>query len=272
MKHLTILISSVFSLLAANLSLAQPSTDSWTQALDGDNRSPAYQQRDVYRHPQQTLQFFTITPQSTVLEIWPGGGWYTEILAPLLRGEGKLYAAHFPLNSSVEYFKKSRSSYDAKLTAQPSVYDRVDVSVLMPPDYTLIAPAGSVDVVVTFRNIHNWLKAGNQQAVFSAFYAALKPGGILGVVEHRAKPGTDIDTMIASGYVTEEKVKEMATIAGFQFVASSGINANPADSADHPRGVWTLPPSLRLGEQDRDKYLAIGESDRMTLKFIKPDE
>jgi predicted methyltransferase len=142
----------------------------------------------------------------------------------------------------------------------------------MPPSYTVIAPAGSVDVVLTFRNVHNWMKAGNESAILAAIYSALKPGAVLGIVEHRAKPGTDEQTMIASGYVTEARVKEMAASAGFEFVAGLEINANPKDSADYPKGVWTLPPSLRLGDEDRDRYIAIGESDRMTLKFVKPGE
>jgi predicted methyltransferase len=207
-----------------------------------------------------------------VVEIWPGGGWYTELLAPLLRDNGKLYAAHFSATSDVAYFSKSRAAFDEKLAANPEIYDKVTVTTLMPPADMVIAPPASADVVVTFRSVHNWLRAANEQQILAAIYAALKPGGVLGVVEHRARPGTDEETMISSGYVTQARVKDMAKLAGFEFVASSEINANPRDSADHPKGVWTLPPSLRLGDQDREKYLAIGESDRMTLKFIKPLE
>ncbi|MCR8924310.1 methyltransferase [Dasania sp. GY-MA-18] len=242
----------------------------WRQALTGEHRTPAYVQRDVYRHPQATLEFFAITPRSTVVEIWPGGGWYTEILAPLLKDQGLLYAAHFNIDSRVAYFRNSRSAFDSKLKANPTVYGKVVTTDLMPPQHVVIAPAASADAVLTFRNVHNWMKSGKADAVFAAMYQALKPGGVLGVVEHRAKPGTTEQAMIASGYVTEAKVKALAQQAGFEFVASSEINANPKDSANHSEGVWTLPPSLRLGDEQKAHYLAIGESDRMTLKFTKP--
>lgn len=268
MNYLLTLSSTLLCLLATEYQYS----DLWTQALQGAQRSPAYVERDVYRHPRKTLEFFNVEPTSTVVEIWPGGGWYTEILAPLLKDNGKFYAAHFNADSDIAYFKKSRASYSEKLASNTQAYGQVMVTELMPPNHVVIAPAASVDVVVTFRNVHNWMKAGNESAILSAIYASLKPGGVLGIVEHRAKPGTDEQTMINSGYVTESRVKEMVASAGFEFVASAEINANPKDTADYPKGVWTLPPSLRLGEQDREKYIAIGESDRMTLKFIKPGE
>jgi predicted methyltransferase len=272
MKQLLTGLGSFFCLLGSYSTMADSHSDRWTEALQGAQRTPAYAARDVYRHPRPTLEFFNVTSTSTVVEIWPGGGWYTEILAPLLKDDGKFYAAHFNADSDIVYFKKSRASYNDKLAANAQVYGQVTVTDLMPPTYTVIAPAASVDVVVTFRNVHNWMKAGNESAILAAIYSALKPGGVLGIVEHRAKPGTDEETMIASGYVTEARVKEMAASAGFEFVAESEINANPKDSADYPKGVWTLPPSLRLGDEDRDRYIAIGESDRMTLKFVKPGE
>ena len=236
-----------------------------------EHRSEAHRARDVYRHPVATLAFFEVQPQHRVVEIWPGaGGWYTEVLAPLLRGEGQLVAAHWDRASSVPYFRKSRALYDEKLAARPGVYDQVLVTVLEPPASVAIAPEGSVDRVLTFRNVHNWLKAGTAEAVFTAIYRALVPGGLLGIVEHRALPGASHEQMVESGYVTEETVMRLAREAGFTLIGRSEINANPEDDTRHPRGVWTLPPTLRLGDTDREVYLAIGESDRMTLKFRKP--
>jgi predicted methyltransferase len=238
-------------------------------AITGEHRTPAYVLRDEYRHPAETLIFFRLEKDQTVVEIWPGGGWYTEILAPLLKDEGQFYAASFPAATPVEYYKKSRAKYDGKLAANAEVYDGVIVTELAPPEFVDIAPVGSADRVLTFRNVHNWMKAGSAEDVFSAMHKALKPDGLLGVVEHRAKPGTSFDSMIKSGYVTEAAVIELATNAGFELVRKSELNANAADTADHPSGVWTLPPSLRLGDTDREKYIAIGESDRMTLLFKK---
>ncbi|MCG8434505.1 MAG: methyltransferase, partial [Gammaproteobacteria bacterium] len=209
----------------------------------------------------------------TVVEIWPGRGWYTEILAPALKGHGKLYAAGFCIDAKrpPEWRKNMAREMNAFYKDNPDVYGEVEVTELSVPECTDIAPAGSADMVLTFRNVHNWLKGEYEAGVFEAMHRALKPGGVLGVVEHRAAPGTSLEDMKQSGYVTEAKVMELAEAAGFKFVAKSEVNANPKDTKNHPRGVWTLPPSLRLKEVDREKYLAIGESDRMTLKFIKPE-
>lgn len=243
----------------------------WSAVLQGEHRTSENKQRDIYRHPKETLSFFGVSSCSTVVEIWPGGkGWYTEILAPILKDCGKLYAAHFNAESESDYLKKSLASYKTKLAAHPAVYRSVVLTVLDPPKHTAIAPAGSADFVLTFRNIHNWIKSGTEQAVFAAAFKALKPGGVLGVVEHRADAGVPLSTMISSGYVTERKAIELAEAAGFKFLDKSDVNANPLDSHFHPRGVWTLPPSLRMGDEDREKYLAIGESDRFTMTFKKP--
>jgi len=208
----------------------------------------------------------------TVVEIWPSGGWYTEILAPVLRDRGKYYAAGFALTAkrTPEWRKKMQREFQSKLDARPDLYDRVVVTELSIPERTEMAPAGTADVVLTFRNVHNWMKGDYAPSMFEAMFEALKPGGVLGVVEHRAKKGTSRDQMIESGYVTEAHVRKLAEGSGFRFVDGSEVNANPKDTADHPVGVWTLPPTLRLGEKDRAKYLAIGESDRMTLRFTKP--
>lgn len=241
------------------------------KVLAGSHRLEKNMDRDKYRHPKGTIEFYEVDPSHSVVEIWPGGsGWYTEVLAPYLQGSGKLYAAHFSAESHIGYYQKSLTKFKAKLDRHPETYQAVEITVLEPPKHTLIAPQASADRVLTFRNVHNWLKAGTEQQVFQSMFDALKPGGILGVVEHRAKPGTTIEEMIKSGYVTEEKVIKLAVMAGFTLMSKSDMNANPKDSSVHPKGVWTLPPSLRLGDTERERYLGIGESDRMTLKFVKP--
>ncbi|NND64629.1 MAG: class I SAM-dependent methyltransferase [Gammaproteobacteria bacterium] len=242
-------------------------------AVKHAKRTPENLSRDVYRHPQQTLEFFKVQPDMTVVEIWPGGGWYTEILAPYLYKCGTFYAASFDIDSvnTPEYRRNIHLRWAKKTESLPKVYGRTIVTELTPPESTVISPPGLADRVLTFRNVHNWIKDGYEQQVFESMFNALKPGGMLGVVEHRARPGTSIDDMIKSGYVTEGYIIELAQNAGFKLDQSSEINANRADSKDHPKGVWTLPPSLRLKEVDRGKYLAIGESDRMTLRFLKPE-
>ena len=237
--------------------------------IKGDHRSAKHKARDKYRHPLETLRFFGLKPHMTVVEIWPGGGWYTEILAPYLKGRGKYYAAGRNRETRDERIQRSIRRYDAKLAARPDLYGEVIVTELSQTK-TRIAPPGSADMVLTFRNVHNWMKYGFAETIFEAMFEALKPGGILGVVEHRADPEDFPDPQALSGYVHEEQVKELAKDAGFVFVAASEINANPKDSRHHPKGVWTLPPTLRLKDRDREKYLAIGESDRMTLMFRKP--
>jgi len=207
----------------------------------------------------------------TVVEILPATGWYTEIIAPYVAAEGKLYAAHFSPNSALTYAARSLEGFEEKVTENPEIYGKITIRHIDPPHEVIIAPPASADLAMTFRNVHNWIMAGQELEYFETFYAALKPGGILGVVEHRALPGSNMEIMETTGYVTEAYVIEIAEKAGFKFVASSEINANPNDLTDYPAGVWTLPPSYRLGDDDRDEYTAIGESDRMTLKFRKPE-
>lgn len=239
--------------------------------LQGEHRSEAFSARDSARHPVETLQFFGLQATDTVIEISPGGGWYTEILAPYLHKQGSLYAAHFPAKSDVGYYQRSRQGFLEKLAANPSVYGNVKVTEFIADKPSAAGPLGEADKVLTFRNVHNWIKAGYGEQAFEAFFQMLKKGGVLGVVEHRAKPGTSLDAMKVSGYVTEAEVIRLAEKAGFVLDARSEVNANPKDTKDHPKGVWTLPPSLALQDEDRDKYLAIGESDRMTLRFRKPE-
>ncbi|MZR64259.1 class I SAM-dependent methyltransferase [Alcanivorax sp. DP30] len=239
--------------------------------VDASHRTPAEKARDEYRHPVETLQFFDVKKDMTVVEVWPGGGWYTSLLAPWLHDSGTFYAAHFPEDSDIAFYRRSVTQFKTRLAQHPDIYDHVRVTALAPPAYSVIAPAGTVDRVLTFRNVHNWAKAGKSEAVFASFYKALKPGGILGVVEHRAPEVRPLDRQIETGYMSEGYVIEQAQQAGFKLIGRSEINANPKDQANHPAGVWSLPPTLRLGDKDREKYQAIGESDRMTLKFIKPE-
>lgn len=239
--------------------------------INSEHRSVINKQRDVYRHPLQTLTFFQIKPEMTVVEIWPGKGWYTEILAPYLKnGGGKFIAAGFPQHEGPQWRQDMQADYQAWLAASPESYDQVKIVELGPPSYWTIGPDNSVDAVLTFRNVHNWLKGDYATEIFNAFYRVLKPGGILGITDHRAATDTDLATMKKSGYLDQNLVIDLAKQAGFVLEETSEINANPRDTKDYAKGVWTLPPTLRLGEQDREHYLSIGESDRMTLRFSKP--
>ncbi len=236
-------------------------------AVSGEHRSAKNKARDQYRHPVETLSFFGFTSAMTVVEITPGGGWYTEILAPALKGKGKLYGAHYPDTGEDNYYSNSRKKLEKKL-ASNIVFNEVVLTDFVPRKQSELAPQGSADLVLTFRNLHNWKDAGVEQ-VFKDAFNALKAGGVLGVVEHRLPAG--ISPEKAVGYVSEANTIKQAKAAGFRFAGSSEINANSKDMAQHPKGVWTLPPSFALGDKDKAKYLAIGESDRMTLKFVKPE-
>jgi predicted methyltransferase len=265
----------MFWVLAVAVPAAASEDPALRAAIAGSHRTPGFVARDGARHPYETLSFFGIRPDMTVIEIWPGGGWYTEILAPYLRERGRLYAAHFSADAELKYFRELRGSFLHKLAAAPTLYDKVEVTEFDPPRAVAIAPPGSADLVLTFRNVHNWTMRGGGEArtlaAFAAFHRALKPGGVLGVVDHRLPADRPLAAQEESGYLREDFVIAVAERAGFVLAARSELNANPRDGADHPQGVWSLPPVLRGGEADRERYLAIGESDRMTLKFIKPD-
>ena len=248
--------------------------DALDAAVSGAHRSSEHRARDKWRHPAETLKFFGIRPDMHVVEIWPGkSGWYTEILAPYLADRGQLTAAVFgdQTDQYRDFMLEANSAFAAKLDADPGVYEAVAVTSLWAPDQVALAAPGSQDMVLTFRNLHNWMRWGQTEDVLAACYAALKPGGILGVTDHRSPQGRELDPEARNGYVDQATAIRMIEAAGFRFAGSSEINANPADTADHPSGVWTLPPTLALGDEDRDKYLAIGESDRFTLKFVKPE-
>lgn len=238
--------------------------------LVASHRSAESRARDAFRHPKETLQFFGLKPEMTVVEVWPGNGWYTEILAPLLRDRGRLYTAQLD-PSGGEYARTTVDAFRAKLASRPDLYGKVVVTTLAPPpSKEAIAPAGTVDIVVTFRNVHNWMMFNWHREALAAMYAALKPGGVLGVVEHRGNPQLPQDPKAASGYVNEDYAIKLIESVGFKLVDRSQVNANPRDTKDYERGVWALPPSYANGATDRQRFAQIGESDRFTLKFVKP--
>ncbi len=254
--------------LAARAEETPAQDDRLKEAIAGEHRSEENKARDKYRHPFETLTFFGIEPDMTVVEIYPGRGWYTEVLAPYLKGSGTLYAAEHPGDPSYAAVQRSLEAFDQKVKDAPELYREVTRTKLTKDGD--IAPPGSADLVVTFRNLHSFMGSGTEQEALAAMFKALKPGGMLGVVQHRGDPNVKQDPKAGSGYVNEDHVIELAEKAGFELAEKSEINANPKDTKDYAKGVWTLPPSLRLGDEDREKYLAIGESDRMTLKFVKP--
>ncbi|MBX3561443.1 MAG: class I SAM-dependent methyltransferase [Sphingomonas sp.] len=240
-------------------------------AVAADTRTPANVARDRYRHPMETLAFFGVRPTDTVVEIWPGGGWYTEILAPYVtQGGGTYYAAAMGENG--------HNGVRRLMAANAGLYGNIRTAAFPAWEASETrVPNGTADVVVTFRNVHNW-RMGYQrdsqpygEEAFRQMFAMLRPGGTLGVVDHRLPENADDERERTSGYVKVSAVRRMAEAAGFRFVEASEINANPRDTADWPRGVWTLPPTFRLGDEDRERYAAIGESDRMTLRFVKPE-
>lgn len=270
-----LLVSSSGSLIAADV------TAMLKQAQQGDHRAERNRARDGARHPVETLKFFGWQPEMTVVEISPGAGWYTEFLAPLTRPQGVLYAANFALSVDdlPSYGMRVQKMLLDKFEQRPDVYDHVVVTEFSIPQRVTVAPPGSADMVLTFRNFHNAVRDNEAEQAAEVFYRTLKPGGILGLVDHRAKPGTSLEQMGKSGYVTEELVIKVMTAAGFVLEAKSEINANPADSAQHPMGVWSLPPSLRgcreIEAADEKAacekpFRAIGESDRLTMRFRKP--
>ncbi|MBS0571103.1 MAG: class I SAM-dependent methyltransferase [Proteobacteria bacterium] len=237
--------------------------------LAGNWREAANTARDQYRHPKQTLEFFGLKPGMSLIEITPGAGWYAEILAPLMKGDGS-YTAAIALPKKPEgEAAQDKSALEKMFAGDPAQYGEAKVVQFDPKAPNFGAP-NSADMVVTFRNVHNWVMGDYAPGMFKAFFDVLKPGGVLGVADHRATPGADLAKIKDSGYLPEDYVIKLATDAGFALDGKSEANANPKDDHDHPKGVWTLPPTLALGDKDKDKYLAIGESDRMTLRFVKP--
>jgi len=243
-------------------------------AIAGDHRSADNKARDQYRHPDGTLLFFGLRQDMTVVELWPGGGgWFTEVLAPVLRERGKLIVTNFDTSGPADsYQTKNGNKYKDKLAGNPAVYDKVEVVPVSDPKTLTLAPDGTVDMVVTFRNSHGWVEDGIEADIYGAAFKALKSGGVLGVEQHRANPGpvADAKKQAETGYLPEAWLVQRIESFGFKLSGKSEVNANPKDTKDYAKGVWALPPALQNGETDKAKFQAIGESDRMTLKFVKP--
>jgi predicted methyltransferase len=257
---------------------AQPSVDAELRtAIAGTARTEEERARDVFRHPRETLEFFGLRDDMHVVELWAPDGFYTAILAPVLRDHGELSVTYLDPNGEFAarlaqpkaWQMKASRRYIERLERSPDVYGRVKHLILKPPNFSF-GPDASADLVLTFRNVHNWVPEGYEDAIFAAAYRALKPRGVFGVVDHRGAPGMSTKQIEDTGYIPEETVVALATKAGFRLAGRSEINANPKDTKDYPEGVWTLPPFYALKDVDRAKYAAIGESDRMTLKFVKP--
>jgi predicted methyltransferase len=251
---------------AANSGVA---LDKLQTVVGGDHRAAERKARDKYRHPIETLSFFGIQPNMAVVELWPMGGWYTEILAPYVKGSGTYYAAMPDPQSTREGDIRANASLKKMLDARPDLYGEVKWSVLT-AGKSQFAPDGTADLVLTFRNIHNWHWAGTDKEVWAAAFRALKPGGVLGVVEHRNNDPGYAPTARGNAYVGEDWAIKEIEAAGFKLAGRSDVNRNPKDTKDYPKGVWTLPPGYAEGDKDREKYTAIGESDRFTIKFVKP--
>ncbi|WP_019675447.1 class I SAM-dependent methyltransferase [Arsukibacterium perlucidum] len=249
-----------------------------TEFALSNERSAEHIARNQYRNPADTLHFFGIMPDMSVLEVWPGRGWYTEILAPYLKERGHLTIAQFKHDDGslkderAKFWARLSAGLSARILEQQAYFGQVNQIELDPPYFEPALATAQFDMVLSFRNAHIWDESGHLSATLQTLYDLLKPGGVLGLVEHRAAPLSDTTSVAVEGYLDEAYVIAAAEQVGFQLVARSEINANLLDSKDHPKGVYTLPPTLALGNYNREQYLAIGESDRMTLKFIKPAE
>jgi predicted methyltransferase len=254
------------AMLAMSVCGVAQADDALKAAIAGSHRAPANVARDAARHPYETLRFFGIAPTMTVVELSPQGGWYTEILAPYLRDKGVLIGAGSPPD------QRYGKVFLDKLNTNAAVYDKVRIGLFEPPSQYAIAPANSVDMVLTFRNLHNWISLGDEQmqVLLKNVHTTLKPGGVFGLVDHRLPASMAQDAKASSGYVHEAWVIAQVEKAGFKLAGKSEVNANPKDKANHPKGVWSLPPVLAMKDENRAAFMAIGESDRMTLKFVKP--
>jgi len=254
-------------LLAPAAAFAQ-SADPLAAQISAPHRSPNNVARDAFRKPYEVLKLFGVTPSSRVVEILPGStGYFTEILAPMLRDNG-LYITAGRHDSAPANYLKDHERMLAKYAAAPQLYGKIQVTKFFKDEHE-IAPPGSMDFVLTFRNMHNWIERGEIEGALRAFHKALKPGGIFGVTDHRGRTDQTQEAQMKSGYVRQDYAVALIERAGFQLIGTSEVKANPKDTKDHPEGVWTLPPALRLKDKDRAKYLAIGESDRFVLKFVK---
>lgn len=257
--------------LALTLSAPLAADDRLSAVIADPARPAAEAARDAYRNPFETLSFFGLRPDMTVVELYPSVGWYTEILGPYLAAEGQLIAAHWNMerDNLPEFMTRGRAAFDQRI-ADTERFGTIQIVPFDPPAMTRLGEPGSADLVLTFRNVHGYKRAGTFGAVLDASYEVLKSGGVLGIVGHRLPEDREQDPEARSGYVHQSWVIEQAEAHGFRFAAASDANANPRDTADHPFGVWSLPPGLRGGEETAEHFRAIGESDRFTLKFVKP--
>jgi predicted methyltransferase len=255
--------------LASVGALAASADPALTAAVADPARSAKYVARDKARHPAEELAFFGITPKMTVVELWPGGGYWTEILGPYLAHGGTYYVAHPAPGNKEE--DQSIERWRALAAANKGRFGTIHETTLG-AGHSDIAPAGSADLVLTFRNLHNWMYDGYADQALAACFTALKPGGILGIEEHRGRNDKPQDPKAENGYVREDYALALAKKAGFVLVESSEINANPKDTKDWVDGVWTLPPTLSQGDKDRARYVAIGEADNFVMKFRKPKQ
>ena len=271
------LLLALFWCVTAAASTTPPAvTKALEAAVQNPLRSAAHKARDRYRHPLKTLEFFGLRPDMTVIEVLPEGGWYTEILAPFLHDHGHLIEATIPTNSRNPFLHKMAQRYRAKLAAHPDVYGHIRLEPFAPPDYMALGAPDSADRVLTFRNMHDLIYSNVHGETTGFFlrrflrnaYQVLKPGGVLGIVSHRANPDTPVSKSHLMGRLPQAYLIHQAERAGFKLLASSEINANPKDKRTMP--VWYLPPSLSQGKKNREHYKAIGEADNMTLKFLKP--
>ena len=269
MKRYQFILAAFLSLTFSTPVLAGDIAAELDKVLQGSHREAKNVARDIYRHPKETLMVFGLEQNMKVLEILPGRGWYTEILAPLLQDSGELTVASFGDTHPTKYLRNIHIDFMKKMKADADTYGKVKAVEFNKTGYLADIPDNSLDMVVTFRNTHNWIRFGGIKEIYTAFNRVLKPGGILGVVQHRADKGGDAKITAEKGYVPESYLINLVEDAGFELVKKSDINANLADSKDYPEGVWSLPPTYREKDKDRDRYTAIGESDRMTLKFIK---
>ena len=264
-------------IVASVLMLGSVHAETLDQAVKGEHRSEQNKARDIYRKPVEALTFLGLEPDMTVIEIWPGGGWYTEVLAPVLKEQGKLIAAQYDMNGPYSYQRRTLASFFTKTAKHPKIYRNVEVVEFSLPYKLNLTKPGTADMVLTFRNVHNLvadLYGGGAYAdlAFNVWYDALKPGGVLGIVDHMWDDPANEDPKAQNGYISKQRTIAMAEKAGFKLVAESDILRNPKDTKDYQNGVWSLPPSLVVDEKDKAKQLAIGESDRFLLKFVKPEK
>lgn len=276
-KIITSILTACCLLAATTVVQAEPWRARLTELAEDPARGAANLHRNQYRNPVETLLFFGIEPQMSVLELWPVRGWYTEILAPFVKDQGQLTIATFRqdlgnrADAKMQFWARLSSRLEQRIDEQSEHFGPVRRIVLDPPQLLPKPADAQFDMVLSFRNVHIWNQQEHLLATLEQLYRVLKPGGILGMVEHRAAKVTELTSVASEGYTDEAYLIAVAERVGFQLVASSEINANPRDTKDHPKGVYTLPPTLALGLERRDYYLSIGESDRMTLKFIKPE-